>query len=606
MKASAQLGKRLARAVLDAIAALLGLYYSTKFAAVVRWLGLAPVPPSDRRGFIVIQIDGLSYPHLQEAMARGYAPYLQRLLRRGEFVVQPWKTGLPSTTPAVQAGIMFGHNDDIPAFRWYDKAAREAIACSSPSHTQAIQERLSREGRGILTGGSSLMNMFDGDASLSLFTLGAMNRQRFFESAQGLGFALLFVLNPFRSLKTLVLSLWEYLTELYQSTAARIRGRTPRPLKRTFPFLRVLCNVVFREVQTFAAMVDVYRGVPAIYTTYYGYDELAHQYGPLSKPALRALGAIDTRIRQIDMLRRHTPSCAHELFILSDHGIVSAMPFVREYHQTLGEFVRELVGSSVQLSEEAEREHPGIREARYLEEELQAIEANLRPPLAFLARRLRRTVGRRIAAYDGQDMVADPTRRTDLVIQSSGPLCHLYFGLSDRQMDLSQVMRFFPGLIKGLLTHPGIWLVIAREGDRVLVMSREGVLSLNGQEAETDGADPLAGLPDRDAAASQLERLARFQNAGDLILMGRYFPEQESVSCFEEQWACHGGLGGPQELAFMMMERHVGWDLSPVCQASDLYPLFSQRYTPHLAPENTVADREPQRCSSPCGTTRGT
>ena len=82
----------LAQATLDVIAALLGTYYSKKYAAIARRLGLPRMASSPRRGFIVIQIDGLSHPHLLSALDLGYAPYLQRLLRRGEYLLRRWNT----------------------------------------------------------------------------------------------------------------------------------------------------------------------------------------------------------------------------------------------------------------------------------------------------------------------------------------------------------------------------------------------------------------------------------------------------------------------------------------------------------------------------------
>ncbi|MBC7238085.1 MAG: alkaline phosphatase family protein, partial [Chloroflexi bacterium] len=332
---------KIIRAVVDSLAAILGLYYSTKYAAIIRRLGLPLVEPSERRGFVVLQIDGLAYIHLLEAIERGYAPYLQRLLRRGEFRLHPWRVGLPCTTPAVQAGIMFGNNDEIPAFRWYDKKAGLLIDCAQPAPVHAIQERIASLRPGILTGGSSYMNMFDGGASLSMFTLGAWNSKHFFENVKGLGFLILFLLNPFRSLKMFILAIWEYFTDLVQHTMALLKQRTPHPLQRKFRFLRVVSNVVFREIQTFAVMIDIYRGVPAIYATYYGYDEVAHHYGPLSKPALRALHAIDRRIRRIDGLRRLALTREYDLYILSDHGMTSATPFKRVFGGTLGELARD-------------------------------------------------------------------------------------------------------------------------------------------------------------------------------------------------------------------------------------------------------------------------
>jgi len=79
-------------------------------------------------------------------------------------------------------------------------------------------------------------------------------------------------------------------------------------------------------------------------------------------------------------------------------------------------------------------------------------------------------------------------------------------------------------------------------------------------------------------AAAQLARLARFPHSGDLILMGSYNPEKQQVSCFEDLWACHGGLGGPQESAMMIVDSAIHWDLGQVKQAADIYPFFARRY----------------------------
>jgi len=567
----------LAQATLDVIAALLGTYYSKKYAAIARRLGLPRMASSPRRGFIVIQIDGLSHPHLLSALDLGYAPYLQRLLRRGEYLLRRWNTGLPCTTPAVQAGIMFGNNDDIPAFRWYDKATGEPVLCKLPKTAKAIQDRVSAGRPGILTGGSSFMNMFDGDASLSMFTLGAWNRKRFFESVRGMGFFLLFALNPFRSFNTLALAIWEYLTDLVQRTSAFLRRRNPRPLERNFPFLRVMANVVFREIQTFAVMVDVYRGMPAIYTTYYGYDELAHHYGPLAKPTLRALHAIDARIRQIDLLRRLALTREYDLYILSDHGITSAVPFKLEYGQTLGELIRDLVGGAALLNEPSSAEQRESPQEMFLADELAAIEANIRPPLSYTVRKTRKLVIDRIRQNHEEILDWDPLRRTDIVVRNSGSLAHIYFNALSKQMDLSEITALYAHLVSDLAAHPGIWLVIGREGDQVIVMSREGVLSLDGGY-HVEGNDPLRLMPDPKLAAAQLARLARFPHSGDLILMGSYNPEKQQVSCFEDLWACHGGLGGPQESAMMIVDSAIHWDLGQVKQAADIYPFFARRY----------------------------
>jgi hypothetical protein len=166
---------------------LTGIYYTRKYGAMARRLGRPGIRPDQRRGFIIIQIDGLSYDHLRQAIAAGYLPYLGRLLAERRLVVSPWRCGLPSTTPAVQAGIMFGNRFDIPGFRWYDKERRLAVVAKRPDQIQAVRERISRGRPGILQGGSCYVNMLDGDADLALFTLSALHPQYFFENVRGMG-----------------------------------------------------------------------------------------------------------------------------------------------------------------------------------------------------------------------------------------------------------------------------------------------------------------------------------------------------------------------------------------------------------------------------------
>ncbi len=60
--------------------------------------------------------------------------------------------------------------------------------------------------------------------------------------------------------------------------------------------------------------------------------------------------------------------------------------------------------------------------------------------------------------------------------------------------------------------------------------------------------------------------------------MGHYDEQKETVVCFEDQWACHGALGGPQEVAFLAMDRSIHWSTDGVTQATHLYPLFAERY----------------------------
>src|SRR5262249_36462850 len=69
---------------------------------VIRRLRLGAAPVSDRRRFVIVQIDGLSRAGLEQALARGYMPRLRRLLSGGRYRMTPMAAGMPTSTPTFQ------------------------------------------------------------------------------------------------------------------------------------------------------------------------------------------------------------------------------------------------------------------------------------------------------------------------------------------------------------------------------------------------------------------------------------------------------------------------------------------------------------------------
>jgi len=543
------------RWIVDLFNAFAAWYYRRKLGAAARQLGRHPDAADDQRGFVIIEIDGLAYEYLRQALRQGYMPYLAHLLLRRQLRLDPWRCGLPSTTPASQAGILYGNNWDIPGFRWYEKARREPVMCKLPGTVRAIQERIAAGRVGLLRGGSSYTNMFDGEARLALFTLSAMGRHRVFENVRGLGFVILFGLSPLRVLRAIGLSLWTWLVYVVKRFANWIKLR-PRRSHFTFfgPLLEIFNNVIFREVTTFSVMVDIYRGMPAIYAAYTGYDEIAHHFGAASKEAFRALRGIDKQLRQIDRLRQLYMQREYDLYLLSDHGMTPSRPFSWVFGQTLEEFIAAHTGQKV-YPETTEAMNEGLPEARarFLLEEIAALEQ--RPRTALSARMLRATRRRLEAELLAEALEGewDLSRREDIVVRSSGSLAHIYFNVTERQMDLSEVALLYPALIETLAGHEGIDLVVGREGETVALISAQGTLWLGPQGQDLEGLDPLQHFCASEWATKQIARLARFPSAGDLILLGAWDGEQ--VICFEEQIASHGGLGGPQNVPFIAYAR---------------------------------------------------
>lgn len=521
------------------------------------------------RRFIIIQIDGLAHEYLLQAIARGQAPVLQRRIARGHRL-QRWRCGLPSSTPAVQAGVMYGNNWNIPAFRWYEKDTGSAPHCKSPYHAARLKARIANKRPGILSGGSSYTNLLDGDARLALFTLSAMGRSRFYEHLRGLGWALLFAFIPWRIARILALTVWELARDVARTFALWIRGRFRSRLALIKPVLQVLTNVVFGEIQTFGVLLDIYRGVPAIYVNFYGYDEVAHNDGPLGKEALRALRRIDSYIGQIERLRRvYYP--ATDLYICSDHGMTPSTPLRRlDPKQTLGQFVARHVRASVTWGEagehtDEERTPEGVR---WLLDELDGIEAQLSRRGQRLAAALRRQVLRRLPPEP--DSPYDLGRGGDVVVRASGSLAHIYFNVTRERMDLSEIALLYPDLLDALSDHPGIGVVLGLEAGRPVLVTGRGTLAL--------APDRLPdGLPEPAQTATDLARLLSFPHSGDLVLLGAW-NRRGRVITFEEQAATHGGAGGPQDYPFFLTPPDAPLDLSGVTSASQLYPYFMARY----------------------------
>jgi hypothetical protein len=536
------------RRLVDLFDSLASRLNKRRYDALAQQLGRSS-EASDRRrrGFVIVQIDGLAYDYLVEAMARGHTPRLRRLLSWGRYRLVRWRCGLPSTTPAVQAGLMFGDSFDIPGFRWFEKDTGRSVVCKLPRAARALQARGAAAGPGILRGGSSYMSLLDGEARLSLLTLGSLRNGHILENVKGVGFLLLFLLSPLRVVRMAALSIWEYGRDLIKRLVAVFIPGYYEPPRIISPFLKVIVDVIFRELQTFSAYLDIHRGTPAIYTNYYGYDEAAHHFGPSSPEAFRCLRSIDRDIGRLERLTHRAQRRQYDFYVMSDHGQTPSVPFRRLYGVTLGGLINDNVENALSVDERSTGEQTTEAQAQILLGELHDIEGRLRPTGARLLRAARRFVDERARLYD--EVEWDMTRHNDVVVSDSGSLAHVYFNVSPRALDLGEIALLYPRLLSSLLEHPGIGWTVGRQGSQVVVMNQGGTLTL-GRLAHVEGRHPLADLPEPEYAARQLRRLARYPHSGDLILLGAW--RDGRVVTFEDQVASHGGLGGPQDYPFII------------------------------------------------------
>ena len=561
--------------------ALLRWYYALKYRAFRR----EQRPRDGRRGLVMLQIDALAYADLRRALDAGYCPTIQRLLGRDGFALRRWFCGLPSATPYCQAGIFHGENDGIPAFRFYDKAARRVITCNAPHGVQYIRDRL--RSPGALAGGSSYVNLLDGDAQTVAFTVATRERTSVYTRLGGTRMALLILLHPIRLLRMVGQAVVEWFREEWERLMGELRGQVTHA-EGIFPFVRILSNVVVRELQTMAILLDIYLGVPVIYSTYMQYDELAHHFGPTSRMALADLKRTDARIAEIWRMITRLGGRGYDLVILSDHGMTPSRSYRVEYGESLGRTVQRILDgdpvpstgtplraleSHAETSEYADIGAQVLETAAAVPSERRQL---LRRQLRHVRDWMRRHYGLREIIFPEKYLVG---RRHDVVVTYSSCLALVYFADDDRRLTRDQVLAddHRRHLYDALLTHPGIGLVATVADDGVYVESRVGRARLrDGALTLLAGDDPLEAYGTERYTLRAIEDLVRQPNSGDLVLFGAY--DGYDIVSFDDQVGAHGSAGGPQVYPFLITPPGLDVADERIENARDINRVVLRRY----------------------------
>src|SRR3954454_21754264 len=162
-------------------------------------------------GVYFLEIDGLAHEVLRRAIRDGNAPNLAHWLRDGGHRLLPWETDWSSQTGACQAGLLHGDNDDIPAFRWWEKDRGRAIVTNHPRDATEIEHRHSKR-RGLLhEDGASRANIVSGDAVSTLLTMSTLlDRKR--PGRIGADYFAYFA-NPYNVTRTITLAIADIVQE---------------------------------------------------------------------------------------------------------------------------------------------------------------------------------------------------------------------------------------------------------------------------------------------------------------------------------------------------------------------------------------------------------
>jgi type I phosphodiesterase/nucleotide pyrophosphatase len=469
-----------------------------------------------RKGLVVIHVDGLSHRSLGLTLERGHMPFVKSLIDTEGYEALPYRCGVPSTTPFAQAGILYGDNSEIPSYRWWDKPAGLLVSFGSGSTFNRVADRYFAGREPLTAGGACIAALYRAGAT-DRFGPPYEERHRPDEHDAGGRVIAAFLLNPV----TLYFWIRHGGFALFRIASEYLRARFSR--RRTadvFVIADIYHEVVVHHLTRFALLQAMDEGLPTIYACFYTYDEASHAFGPTDANTLRVLRHIDSTIR-LAAAKRHG-NCAgveYEVAVLSDHGQVETTPFASADGESLGRKV-----------------------ARFLPDHA-------------------------VTEHRGQAFAPSGASAGRVEITYSGGLAHIYFADVAGRLDGGAVESLHPGLIDKVAGLDRVGMVMVK-GELITRASRFSL-------AEPLSAETRALLERFDAPevlAAQLRRLNGFERAGDLVVFGAYDGDKQVN--FEDQVGGHGSIGGDQLHPFLLVKKQWEVDTARVTNSSDLYPML--------------------------------
>jgi endonuclease/exonuclease/phosphatase family metal-dependent hydrolase len=484
----------------------------------IRHLGLSRSEgTSEEPGLLLIQIDGFSRSQFERAVSGGRMPFLRRLLRRDGYHLHTFYSGLPSTTPAVQAELFYGVRAAVPAFSFYDRTKRCHGLMCYPEWAKEVEAVCSAQAEGLLKGGSSWSNIYTGGAALeeTHFCAASLGPGDLWRAGKLRHLFIFIALHLPSVLYLLLLLALETVIGLWYALLGILRGERPG-LELHAALSRVFVAIGLRDVITVGAAVDLARGLPIVHVNFVGYDEHAHRRGPGSAFAHWTLRGIDRSVRRLVRAASASSRRDYAVWIYSDHGQERANSVALRASGGIEEIIREAL-------ELAQARDPAWRPR-----------SQHRPITPWLHRRGR---SRHLAA----SAALTAEEQATFTVSAIGPVGHVYFAHTQTEERLRSLAR-------RLVEKHGVPGVLWKT-------ERGGVVWTHAGHETAVPEDVPALLPHpkewRDEIANDLAAMTANAHAGDLVLLG-WAPGAQPMT-FAPEHGAHAGMGLEETRGFVLL-----------------------------------------------------
>lgn len=534
---------------------------------------------TDIPGVLFLEIDGLSKPVLDKAIREKYVPTLERWLEDGTHKLVEWETDLSSQTSASQAGILLGNNNNIPAFRWFDREKKEIVASSSPKFVAELEKKLSN-GNGLLSnGGASRGNLFSGDAPNVMNTASTVTDFSRFHSSEFYAY----FLHPYNFIRTIVLTVWDIILEMRQFRNARRNNAYPILDKShrggKYPLLRAFMTVVMLDLNIYTLMGDIFSGAPSVYATFVGYDEVAHHSGVESEDALDVLSKIDRQFARLENALEQAPR-PYYLVVLSDHGQTNGATFKQRYKMSLEQFVQQLATDKYNVQGAIEVHEDWKHLNVFLSEAISFDRSAISRPLGRVLKN-QTSDGEVLLGPGNEDLESETEQMSTeqfahLVALASGNLGLVYSTLLEQRSSQEVIEKVYPGMLDRLAQHEGIgFIMVHSEQHGGIAIGENGRYYLD--EDRFEGENPLTQFGPN--VVAHLKRTDSYPDAPDILINSFYDSDKNEGAAFEELIGFHGGLGGYQTQPFLLYP--ADWELNEqeIVGAEQVYKILKGKLT---------------------------
>ena len=500
----------------------------------------------DYPGVIIVEIDGLSYEVLCEAVERGDMPTVKEMIDSDNYNLRMWETDLSSQTGASQAGILHGNNEGIVAFRWIEKSnGNQMMQCSGITKVPELEQRIS-DGNGLLVdNGASRSNLFSGDTDNVIFTFSKiLDFKKLYNNAWYSVFS-----NPSNFARIIALFFADIIREIWSQIIHSIKNIRPR-INRGITYIptRAATNVFMREINTSTLIGDMMVGdVDVAYSTYLGYDEIAHHSGVRDNDAWFALREMDKQIKHLTNANKYCPR-DYQFVIQSDHGQTNGATFTQRYGETFENFVKSLLPEDMTVFAKMTSNEDHF--------------AGDYTPFSRKKTKIKKE-------KEEEQELSD----SEVIVLASGNLAMIYLTQWSQRLTYEELNKYFPDLIQGIINNEYVGFILVKSqehGD--LAIGKNGTYFLDSGEIE--GENPLEGFGDN--IVMHLKRTSSFEHTPDILVNSFYDEEADEVCAFEELVGSHGGAGGDQSKPFILYPS--SWNVSDdeIIGAENIYKLLKE------------------------------